>query len=336
MDEEYQEIMSMKVGINGFGNRGRSILRLLLCQQEIEVTHINDKMDIPLMAYLLQFDTPQAEFMASIEYDDSHLIVNNHPITITRFADNKDIPWEKSGTEYVIETSVLEDNYAKLQQHLKSTVKCVILGGLPCDHSIPTMVMGVNEMRLQDQEKIIASACGTTQCVSLMLKVLHEEFGIAHAFMNSVQSLNTNMVERTDYRQYHSTANSIVPIPSPAIRGVQMVLPELKSVFDGITTEVPCVGGYVELTAELHSSVTTRVVKDAFCRYADGPLNSFLEYCSAPMVSNNVIHNPHSAVFDECATKVIDGRFIQILCWFDSEYIHSLRIIDLLKYVHNL
>lgn len=329
--------MSIKVGINGFGNKGRSILRLLLCQPEIEVTHINDKMDIPLMAYLLQFDTQQAKFTANVDYDDAHLIVDGHNITITQFTDNKDIPWEKSATEYVIETASADADYAKLQQHLRTSVNHVILAGRPCDHSIPSViVMGVNEMRLQDQEKIIACASSTTQCVSLMLKVLHEEFGIAHAFMNSVQPINSIAIERTDYRQLHSTENSIIPIPSPSIPEVQIVLPELKNIFDGISTEVPCLGAYVELTAELHSNVTTRMVKDAFYRYADGPLKGFLEYCSAPMISNNVIHNPHSAVFDECATKVIDERFIQILCWFDSEYILSLRIIDLLKYVHNL
>lgn len=328
--------MSAKVGINGFNKIARMIFSQLLEQPEVEVTHINDSMDISLMAYLLKYDTRLGSWNLNVEIDDTRLIVNDKSIEITHFQHIEEIPWEQSEVEYVIETTA-SNTYSQLVPHLRGSVKKVILAGLPGDNSIQqTIVMGVNQMMLQEEDKISASACGTTQCISLMLKVLNDEFGIVHGFMHNIQPKAAMPTSQLDYRCHHSVGENVIPIPADAVRGVQFVLPDLKNIFDGMTTYVPADAGFVELTAELRSDVTTRVVKDAFQCYANGPLQEYLEYCDRPIVSNNLIGNPHSAIFDVMSTKVIDNRLIQILCWYDCEYIHSLRIIDLLKYIHEL
>lgn len=334
--------MSVKIGINGLGRIGKLVFRLLSDNEDMEVTHINDKMDTQLMAHLLKYDSIHGRFQASIEYDENHIIVNGKSILVTNYPHPEQIPWVETGVGYVLDSSGHFKTRETLKGHLHDTVQKVILSSPPDDHSIErTIVMGVNHHEIKETDTIISNASCTTNCIAIMLKVVNDEFGFKRGFMNTVHPTtnNQNLQDgfHSDYRRARSAMGNIIPTSSSAVRAVHLVIPEMKNIFDGFATRVPIADcSFVELTAELHHHVTAQDIRDAFKHQANGPLSKYLEYCNDPIVSSDITNNPHSAIFDALATKVIDGNFIQILGWYDNEYGYSSRIIDLLKYVQHL
>ncbi len=330
--------MTTKIGINGFGRIGKMVFRLAEGDQDIEITHINDKMDTRLMAHLLKYDSIHGRFNAEVDFDQEHLIVNGRKILVTNEMQPGDIPWGKTGVEVVIDSSGRFKTAALLTPHLRDSVKRVILSCPPGDSSIErTIVMGVNHSTIQETDRIISNASCTTNCIAVAIKVVNDEFGMVRGFMNTVHPTtnNQNLQDgfHSDYRRARSAMANIIPTTSSAVRTTQLVIPEMANIFDGFATRVPVADcSFVELTAELHRQVTTRDIKDAFQRHANGDLKPYLEYTEDPIVSSDVTNNPHSAIFDAMATKVIGGNFIQLLVWYDNEYGYSSRIIDLIKY----
>lgn len=333
--------MSVKIGINGFGRIGKMVFRLMEGRSDMEVTHINDKMDTRLMAHLLKYDSIHGRFKADIDCDETHLMVNGRKILVTNHPTPEEIPWEKTGVSYVIDSCGRFKTREKLQGHLRGTVKRVILSCPPDDASIErTIVMGVNEHTISESDDIISNASCTTNCIAVMLKVMHDEFGIVRGFMNTVHPTtnNQNLQDgyHSDYRRARSAIANIIPTTSSAVRAVHLVLPEMRNIFDGFATRVPVADcSFVELTAELQRPTTAHDIREAFRRYADGPLTGILEFSNDPLVSSDITDNPHSAIFDALATKIIGGNFVQILGWYDNECGYSSRIIDLLKHVQS-
>lgn len=333
--------MSVKIGINGFGRIGKMVFRLMEGRSDMEVTHINDKMDTRLMAHLLKYDSIHGRFKADIDCDETHLMVNGRKILVTNYPTPEEIPWEKTGVSYVIDSCGRFKTREKLQGHLRGTVKRVILSCPPDDASIErTIVMGVNDQTISERDDIISNASCTTNCIAVMLKVMHDEFGIVRGFMNTVHPTtnNQNLQDgyHSDYRRARSAIANIIPTTSSAVRAVHLVLPEMRNIFDGFATRVPVADcSFVELTAELQRPTTAHDIREAFRRYADGPLAGILEFSNDPLVSSDITDNPHSAIFDALATKVIGGNFVQILGWYDNECGYSSRIIDLLKHVQS-
>ena len=333
---------SVKIGINGFGRIGKMVFRLLEGREDFVVTHINDKMDTRLMAHLLKYDSIHGRFGAEIDFDESHIVVNGRKILVTNYPSPEQIPWDTTGVTYVIDSCGRFKTRPALQGHLRGGVKRVILSCPPDDASIErTVVMGVNHLTLQPDDDIISNASCTTNCIAVMLKVVNDEFGMRRGFMNTVHPMtnNQNLQDgfHSDYRRARSALANIIPTTSSAIRATQLVIPEMKNIFDGFATRVPVADcSFVELTAELHHETTAHDIRETFRRYADGPLKGFLEFTNDPIVSSDITNNPHSAIFDALATKVIGGNFIQILGWYDNEYGYSSRIIDLIKYINSL
>ncbi|MEG1556754.1 MAG: type I glyceraldehyde-3-phosphate dehydrogenase, partial [Bacteroidales bacterium] len=274
-----------------------------------------------------------------IQWDERHLIVNGRQITVTNFLQPSEIEWEQSGVDIVVESCGRFKKRDSLEGHLQHGVRKVILSCPPDNNSIErTVVLGVNHHTILPTDNIISNASCTTNCVAVMIKVLHDEFGMKSGFMNTVHPTtnNQNLQDgfHSDYRRARSAINNIIPTTSSAIKTVQLVLPEMKQVFDGFATRVPVADcSFVELTALLHHEVTPRDIKDAFLKYADGNLKNYLEYCEDPIVSSDINNNSHSAIFDALSTKVIGGNFVQILAWYDNEYGYSSRIVDLIKYI---
>ena len=333
--------MTTKIGINGFGRIGKMVFRLAEGEPDIEITHINDKMDTRLMAHLLKYDSIHGRFNADIDFDNDHLIVNGRKILVTNQMHPADIPWDRTGVEVVIDSSGRFKTAPLLQPHLGGTVQRVILSCPPDDDSIErTIVMGVNHNTILEEDRIISNASCTTNCIAIALKVINDEFGMVRGFMNTVHPTtnNQNLQDgyHSDYRRARSALANIIPTTSSAVKTTKLVIPEMANIFDGFATRVPIVDcSFVELTAELHSQVTTRDIKDAFLRHANGELKPYLEYTEDPIVSSDITNNPHSAIFDALSTKVIGGNFIQLLVWYDNEYGYSSRIIDLIKYIHH-
>lgn len=331
--------MSLKVGINGFGRIGKLVFRIIEEQPEIEVVHINDKMNTQLMAHLLKYDSLHGKFNAEVTFDSDHIYVNNREILVTNLSFPSEIPWNKSNVELVVESSGRFKTYPLLEGHLHNGVKKVILSCPPDDNSIQrTVVMGVNHQTIQPTDIIISNASCTTNCVALMLKVIHEVFGFKKGFMNTVHPTtnNQNLQDgyHSDFRRARSAISNIIPTTSSAVKTTQLVMPEMRGIFDGFATRVPIPDcSFVELTAELKSSASVGKINEAFLHYAKNELKNYLEYTEDPIVSSDMTNNPHSAVHDALATRVLGGDLIQILGWYDNEFAYSTRIIDLIKYI---
>jgi glyceraldehyde 3-phosphate dehydrogenase len=317
------------------------VFRLMEGRDDMVVTHINDKMDTRLMAHLLRYDSIHGRFAADISCDETHLYVNGQTILVTNCTTPEEIPWGDSGVNIVIDSCGRFKTRERLRGHLRDSVRRVILSCPPDDASIErTVVMGVNDHTLTATDDIVSNASCTTNCIAVMLKVVNDEFGIKRGFMNTVHPTtnNQNLQDgyHADYRRARSAIANIIPTTSSAVRAVHLVLPEMRNIFDGFATRVPVADcSFVELTAELNTSTTAHDIREAFRRYADGPLNGILEYSEDPLVSSDITDNPHSAIFDALATKVIGGNFIQILGWYDNECGYSSRIIDLIKHIQN-
>lgn len=332
--------MSIKLGINGLGRIGKLVLRLTLAQNNIEVVHINDMMNTELMAHLLKYDSIHGKLNASVTFDDNHIIINDKPIRVTNATQPSEIPWEETGTEFVVDSSGRFKTYSTLEGHLKHGVKRVVLSCPPDDYSIErVVVMGVNQNTILPSDRIISNASCTTNCVAIMLKVLLNEFGIENAFMNTIHPTtnNQNLQDgyHSDYRRARSAINNIIPTTSSAVRSVHRIFPELKEKFKGFATRIPILDcSYVEVCAMLQKEVTRNGIISAFQKYSSDPqMCNFLEFTQDPIVSSDITDNPHSAIFDALATQILGNRFIQILGWYDNEYGYSSRTIDLINYI---
>lgn len=301
--------MAARIGINGFDGNARMILRLLDGKEDLEVTHINSAMPPERMSYLLTHDDLRGVFPFSIDHDENHLIINKKNILITHFETAGEIPWEAAGVNYVIENQEIPNP----ANHFRAGVRKVILSYLP-DNSegVRTIVMGVNHFDLQSDDGIISVASGDTHCCAMMLKVLHDEFGVVRSLMSAVSS------------------------SASAVRAIPTVMPEMRGLFDGFSASAPTdSGSFVELTAELHHSTTAHDVREAFRRHAEGPLSGFLAFTRGPIAAGDVIGRPQPALFDAISTRVIGGNLVQTVCWFDETASQSNRIIDIIKYIQS-
>lgn len=331
--------MSLRIGINGYGRIGKTVHRMLVGVDGIRVAHINDQMDIGLIAHLLKYDSNFGEFNADIKFDENYLIVNGEKVLVTNFINPNEIPWHKSEVKIVMDSSGKFKTKPALEAHLKPGVNKIILSCPPNDNSIARIVVqGVNHKTIKLDDKIISNASCTTNCVAVIIKVLNEAFGLKRAFINTVHpSTNNQNIQdgyHSDYRRSRSVLNNIVPTSTSAIKSIKLIFPELADCFDGFATRVPVAYcSFVELTAQINKKVTTDELNSVFKKYAENELKNYLEYCSDPIVSSDVKANTHSAVFDALSTKVIGGDFIQILAWYDNESGYSARIIDLIKYI---
>lgn len=331
--------MLLKVGINGFGRIGKLVFRHIAAHPDMEVVQINDKMNTQLMAHLLKYDSLHGRFQVDISFDANHLYVDGKEILVTNFSSPEEILWNKTGVDVVVDSCGKFKTRPLLEGHLHNGAKKVILSCPPDDASIErTVVMGVNHQTIRPTDLIISNASCTTNCVSIMLKVVNEVFGLKKGFMNTVHPMtnNQNLQDgyHSDFRRARSAISNIIPTTSSAVKATQLVMPEMRGIFDGFATRVPVPDcSFVELTAELKSHVSVGQVNEAFLHYAQTELKDFLEYTEDPIVSSDINNNPHSAVHDALATRVLGGDLIQILGWYDNEFGYSSRIVDLIRYI---
>lgn len=331
--------MSVRIGINGFGRIGKLVFKLAINRPDIEVAHINDRMDNKMMSHLLKYDSVHGRFAADIDYDKDSLIVNGSRITVTHSTSPSEIPWDKSNVDIVVESSGRFKTRELLMGHIHSGAKKVILSSPSEDKSIDkTVVMGVNHTGISDSDRIISNASCTTNCAAMMIRVLDEVFGIQKALMNTVHPFTNNQNLQDGYhsdpRRARSALNNIIPTTTSAVGAIHTIFPHLADSFDGMATRVPVADcSFVELYANLKRSVTVKEIDNAFLEYSKSALKDYLEYCPDPIVSSDVNNNTHSAIYDALSTKVTGGDLVQILAWYDNETGYSARIIDLIKHL---
>ncbi len=330
----------MKVAINGFGRIGRSVFRILDARADVDVVAVNDLYDPPVLAYLLRYDTVMGPFKDAITLDDGHLTTARTHAKMLSVVDLEELPWAEAEVDVVVESTGAFRARRELDKHLTAGADRVVLTVPARDKIDYTVVLGVNDDGLGPQHKIISNASCTTNCLAPMAKVLNDSFGIAAGVINTVHAYTNDQrladVPHTDWRRSRAAAENIIPTSTGAARAVGEVLPELAGRLDGIASRVPVAdGSVVDLFVELESSVSTSDVHAAVRSASMGPMLDVLEYADGPIVSSDVIGNPHSSIYDSQFTIVSGGRFVKTLNWYDNEWGYANRVCDVVALMND-
>jgi glyceraldehyde 3-phosphate dehydrogenase len=327
----------MKVAINGFGRIGRSVFRILNSQKNIDVVAINDIADNEAMAYLLKYDTVMGPFKDSVEINGDILKTSYNEIRMLAEREPSHLPWSEMGVDVVIESTGIFRTKKQLDDHIKAGAKRVVLTVPAKDEIDYTLVIGVNDNGLNDSHKIISNASCTTNCLAPMAKILNDNFGIEHGVINTIHAYTNDQrladVPHSDWRRSRAAAENIIPTTTGAARAVGKVLPELDGKLDGIAMRVPVPdGSVVDSVFKLEKSVTIDEINNVVKAAANSEdMKSVVEYSNLPVVSTDIIGNPHSSVFDAPFTKVIDGTLVKTVNWYDNEWGYSNRVADLVN-----
>jgi len=336
--------MTVRVGVNGFGRIGRNFYRALEAQKtqgagsDIEIIAVNDLTDNAALAHLLKFDSilgrlPQD---VSLEGDDT-IVVGNTKIKALEIKEGPAaLPWGDLGVDVVVESTGIFTNAAKAKGHLDAGAKKVIISAPATDEDI-TIVIGVNDDKYDGSQNIISNASCTTNCLGPLAKVLNDEFGIVKGLMTTIhaytQDQNLQDGPHKDLRRARAAALNIVPTSTGAAKAIGLVLPELKGKLDGYALRVPVpTGSVTDLTAELSKSASVADINAVFKAAAEGKLKGILKYYDLPIVSSDIVTDPHSSIFDSGLTKVIDNQ-AKVVSWYDNEWGYSNRLVDLVALV---
>ena len=332
----------MKVAINGFGRIGRSVFRILDDRENVDVVAINDIFDKGALTYLLKYDTVMGRFPGEVTLDGDIIKTENQSVKLLAERDPASLPWNELGVDIVIESTGIFRQRNQLQNHITAGAKRVVLTVPSKDEIDYTVVLGVNDDGLRPEHKIVSNASCTTNCLAPMAKILNDSFGIQMGVINTIHAYTNDQrladVPHSDWRRSRAAAENVIPTTTGAARAVGKVLPELDGKLDGIAMRVPVPdGSVVDLNVRLNEDVKVEDVNDAVMSAADsGSLKNVLEYSTLPVVSSDIIGNPHSSIFDAPFTRVIEGNFVKTLNWYDNEWGYSNRVADLLDTLYAL
>ena len=324
----------MKVAINGFGRIGRSVFRILNNRKNVSVIAINDIAENDVLAYLLKYDTVMGRFNDTVELDGNVMKTSHNEVRMVAERDPRKLPWEELGVD-VIEATGIFRTRIQLQQHIDAGAKRVILTVPAKDEIDYTLVIGVNDDGLTADHKIISNASCTTNCLAPMAKILNDNFGIEYGVINTIHAYTNDQrladVPHSDWRRSRAAAENIIPTTTGAAKAVGKVLPELKGKLDGIAMRVPVPdGSVVDSVLRLGKDVTVDDINEAvFTASQSDSMRNVVEYSTLPVVSTDIIGNPHSSIFDAPFTKVIEGSLVKTLNWYDNEWGYSNRVVDL-------
>ena len=333
--------MVIKVGINGFGRIGRLVFRAMLDRKEFEVVQINDITTADVLAHLLKYDSVHGKFKGDVTHSENAIIVNGKSIKVSAERDPANLPWKEIGVEAVVESTGVFRKKADIGKHIQAGAKKVVLTVPAKDEIDATIVLGVNDDMLKDEHQIVSNASCTTNCLAPVAKVLHDKFGIVKGFMTTVHAYTNDQkildLPHKDLRRARAAGVSIIPTTTGAAKAAGIVIPELKGKIDGFALRVPVSdGSIVDLVVELKESATVEQVNAAMKQAAEGSLKGILEYTEEPLVSCDIVGNPHSSIFDALSTMVMDGNMVKVVSWYDNEWGYSCRVVDLLAKMFNL
>ena len=324
------------VAINGFGRIGRSILRIIVeNDSDINVVAINDLGNYENLAYLLKHDSVMGILDKNVSVAEDKLIVDDRTIQLTSIKDPAELPWKEMDVDVVVESTGIFRDSESLNKHLDAGAKKVLLTVPPKDDIDATIVLGVNDGDLKPEDKIVSNASCTTNCLAPIAKVLDDNFGIISGLMTTVHAYTNDqaLAETThsDFRRGRSATQNIIPTSTGAAKAVGMVLPELNGKLDGMAMRVPVPdGSVVDLVVELEKKVSIDDINKAVKNAADNELNGILEYSEVPLVSTDILNNPHSSIYDASSTQLLEGNHVKVVCWYDNEWGYSNRVVDLI------
>ena len=324
------------VAINGFGRIGRSILRIIVeNDSDINVVAINDLGNYENLAYLLKHDSVMGILDRKVSVAGDKLIVDDRTIQLTSIKDPAELPWKEMDVDVVVESTGIFRDSESLNKHLDAGAKKVLLTVPPKDDIDATIVLGVNDGDLNPQDKIVSNASCTSPSLAPIAKVLDDNFGIISGLMTTVHAYTNDqaLAETThsDFRRGRSATQNIIPTSTGAAKAVGMVLPELNGKLDGMAMRVPVPdGSVVDLVVELEKKVSIDDINKAVKNAADNELNGILEYSEVPLVSTDILNNPHSSIYDASSTQLLEGNHVKVVCWYDNEWGYSNRVVDLI------
>ncbi len=329
----------VRIAINGFGRIGRQAFKLFLQKKNAEVVAINDLTEPAVLAHLLEYDSNYGKFDRDISADPKHLFVGRQKIPVFAEKDPSLLPWKKLRVDVVVESTGRFTDSVSSGAHLKAGARRVVISAPAKDEGqTPTIVLGVNQGDY-DGQKIISNASCTTNCITPVIAVLHEKFGIEKAFMTTVHSYTAeqNLVDgpppggkANDLRRARAAAVNIIPTSTGAAISTTRVLPELVSKFDGFAIRVPTpVGSLSDFTMLFKQDVTAEQVNSALSQAAkNARFKGILAVSSLPLVSTDIVGDPHSAIVDLSLTKVVGGNLVKVVAWYDNEFGYSNRLVE--------
>ncbi|WP_347347096.1 type I glyceraldehyde-3-phosphate dehydrogenase [Nigerium sp.] len=330
--------MTVKVGINGFGRIGRNFFRAMLEQgADLDVVAVNDLTDTKTLAHLLKYDSILGRFGGEVSHDDDGITVDGKHIKVLAERDPANLPWGDLGVEVVVESTGFFTDGTKAKAHIDGGAKKVVISA-PGKNVDGTFVIGVNEDQYNaESDNIISNASCTTNCLAPLAKVLNDEFGIVRGIMTTIHSYTGDQrlldAPHSDLRRARAAALSMIPTKTGAAQAVALVIPDLKGKFDGLAVRVPTpTGSLTDLTFVAEKEVSVEAVQSAVKAAAEGPLKGVLKYTEDPIVSADIVGDPHSSIFDATETKVI-GNLVKVLSWYDNEWGYSNRLVDLTELV---
>jgi len=325
-------------GINGFGRIGRNVLRAMTQKQVERITAINDLTDTKTLAHLLKWDSVHGKFDGEIGHDEENMIVRGHKIKILKERDPGNLPWQKLNADVVLESTGFFTSRDKAELHISKGGAKRVLISAPAKNPDATLCMGIND-KLYDPAKhtIISNASCTTNCLAPLAKVLNDVFGIEHGFMSTIHSYTNDQrildLPHEDLRRARAAAISIIPSSTGAAKAIGEVIPELKGKLNGGAYRVPTPDGSItDFTAVIAKDATVEAINAAFkAAAAEKNYQGILEYSDEPLVSQDIVGNPHSCIFDSKLTLTLGNRFVKVVGWYDNEWGYSNRCVQMLE-----
>jgi glyceraldehyde 3-phosphate dehydrogenase len=329
-------VAKVKVGINGFGRIGRNLFRAAYeARSELEFVAVNDITDPPTLAHLLKYDSILGRFPGEVEAVEGAIRVDGAEIKVLAERDPAALPWGNLGVEVVIESTGLFTKRDDAAKHLEAGARKVIISA-PATEPDVTVALGVNFESDYDPENhhIISNASCTTNCLAPLAKVVHDSAGIEHGLMTTIHAYTADQrlqdLPHKDLRRARAAAINLIPTSTGAARAIGLVLPELDGKLNGIAVRAPvATGSVVDLTCQVARETSANELNAAAREAAEGPLAGILSYTEDPIVSTDIVKDPHSAIFDSQQTIVLDGRFVKVVSWYDNEWGYSNRCVEL-------
>ena len=323
----------MRIAINGFGRIGRIFLRNIISNPDIQVVAINDLADTTTLAHLFKYDSVHRRFNGAVDFDETNLIVNRKQIKVFAEKDPAKLPWKELDIDLVIESTGKFTSQKGAEQHLTAGAKQVIISAPSSDKNVPTVVIGVNDEQIDLHSPILSNASCTTNNVATMVKILDDNWGIIDGYITTVHSMTGDQslhdTPHKDLRRARAASASIIPTTTGAAKAITSIFPHLDGQLGGAGIRVPVLNGSLtDFTCSLKNPATVDAINLAFKQAANGPMKDVLEYTEDPIVSTDILGNPHSCIFDAKLTSIVGG-LVKIVGWYDNEMGYSSRLADL-------
>jgi len=330
----------MRVAINGFGRIGRIFLRNVLSKPDIQVVAINDLTDTHTLAHLFKYDSVHRGFNGTVTADDEYLYINNQKIKVLSGREPSNLPWKEMDIDLVIESTGKFVTRQGAEQHLTAGAKQVIISAPSGTKDVPTVVLGVNDGQVDLRSPVLSNASCTTNNVAVMVKILDENWGIIDGYITTVHSMTGDQslhdAPHKDLRRARAASASIIPTTTGAAKAITAIFPHLNGRLGGAGIRVPVLNGSLtDFTCSLKKLPTVEEINAAFKQAALGPMENILEYTEDPIVSTDILGNPHSCIFDAQLTSVVGG-LVKVVGWYDNEMGYSSRLVDLAQRISEL